>query len=113
VFQALIASVTWQPPPGAGVVGLVVGGVVVGGVVVGVVRPAVSSPKYEMTRAAMPEVEREWPTPATLIASTGALPAVEPYRVRVQPDWGVSVSAGVWLTASAFVHCLIFSTKFA
>ena len=44
--------------------------------------------------------------------STGALDPVDPYRVRVQLDFGWSVEDAVWLTLFRFVHCLISSPKF-
>ncbi|GAB1510714.1 hypothetical protein JCM33774_27560 [Actinophytocola sp. KF-1] len=69
-------------------------------------------PKNASAIAAIPPSGRLCPVPCTLIASTGAVVPVPPYRVRVQPDCGLSVYAGVWLTPSTLVHCLISSPKF-
>lgn len=103
-------SVAVQVPPGGVVVGGVVTGADVGDWLVGGV--VLLRPKKAIAIAACPLNGRLCPTFATLIASTGAIVPVAPYRVRVQPDCGVSVETGVWLTPSTFVHCLISSPKF-
>ncbi len=70
-----------------------------------------SSPKKVIAILAWPDIGRACPTPARLIAWTGGWAEVSPYQVRVQPDCGVSVLTGVWLTPSTLVHCLISSPK--
>src|SRR6266702_1123729 len=86
VFHDWIVSVTWQDDEP--LVGVVVGGVPTVVVVGGGGLPL--RPKNWIASAAMPDSGRLWPTPAMLYAST-----CEPYRVRVQPDCGVSVDVGV------------------
>src|SRR5262245_18070238 len=123
VFHVFVVYETRQPPSGGGWVVVVVvvvvevvvddgGRKVVEVVVVVVEVDDVSRPTKWIAMAAWPESGRLCPTPWTLIASTGAIAPVLPYRVRVQPDCGVSVKLGVWLTPSTLVHCLISSLKF-
>src|SRR4051794_28911950 len=117
VFQALTAYPMRQPPEAGGVLvgGVLVGGMLVGGGPVGPVlggTVVLSRPRDVTARSAIPDSGSECRVLATLIASTGGCADVEPYRVRVQPACGVSVSTGVCETPSTLVHCLISSAKF-
>jgi hypothetical protein len=74
--------------------------------------PLAFRPMNAIAIAAWPLSGRLWPTPCNEMPSTGACTPVPPYRVRVQPDCGVSVMLGDWLRPWTFVHCLISSPKF-